>query len=400
MSRFSKTLIPGLIATTAVGLLAFLVVASLPAFGSVSDFAEYYAAAKLVLSGHGDKAYALTDFVTAEQLFFPELKGRIVGFFVPPFSMAWIVPIGLFPLPAALIIWKLKLIAALFASIFILSKTFVLDRTGVLWLVAACGLSGAVYEGLRIDQLATILLVAFSIALYGLKKDRPVIAGFGLSLLMLKPQELLPFLIFLLAVKQYRTLLWFAAFSAIVAIVGFCELGISGLQNYSTLMASTVQDNRFLVSDLSPSLRGQLLRILPNDRALASIAGGAFLMLSLAAIFVTGRKFANSKYWLEAGLIFAVPLGMVSCLYFFDYDLVLLIPTLIVLMQNRIQDHIPPPILALGMLGALIYFVPFSIYIHYYYLLPGGVVNPYFVTLLVFSMLTLVFVFKRSDLFD
>ena len=68
---------------------------------------------------------------------------------------------------------------------------------------------------------------------------------------------------------------------------------------------------------------------MPTQKALANIISGIFLAASLAAIFIAGRRLSSCKEWLEAGLAAAMPLGMVSCLYFFDYDFVLLIPTLV-----------------------------------------------------------------------
>ena len=95
-----------------------------------------------------------------------------------------------------------------------------------------------------------------------------------------------------------------------------------------------------------------------------------------------------------------VPLGLVSCLYFFDYDFVLLLPTMIVLMQEKMQGRIPPVFLLGGMLLGMAFFVPFSMFIHYNYLLLGGLINPFCIIMLIFSPLAMIFVHRNRNLFE
>ena len=253
MNQLSKTLIPATMAVIAVGVMLFLLAGSFSAFGKVSDFPEFYAASRLVLSGQGDQVYVLDKLVAAEQSLFPQLAGRIVGFFVPPFSMPWIVPIGWISMPTALIAWRLFLVTNIVAGIVLLSKAFALNRRAILWLIAACFLSGPLFEGLKIDQLASLLFLAISLFIFGMKKDRPLLAGVGLAILLLKPQEAFPLLVYLLGAKKYRVLFAATLIGACVFAISFLEIGSLGYHNYSSLMASTAEDTRFLVSDLSPA---------------------------------------------------------------------------------------------------------------------------------------------------
>lgn len=398
-----KLIMPIVYVVFGVGMLLVLLALSFPAFGAFSDFPEYYSAAKLVLSGTGSQMYDLSTFAGVEQKFFPELNGRIVGFFVPPFAMAWIIPIGLFPLPAAIYVWKLVLVSALVASIVLLSRAFALSRVGVLYLIAVTALSGATYEALRIDQLATILLLGLSLYVYGVKRERDWLAAAGLALMVLKPQELLPLLVFLLGAGKFKLLGRFAAIASVIALMGCAAVGIDGIRNYSSLMASTINDTRFLVSDLSPSLRGQLLRMFPEAGAMTAGISTGFLLISLAVIGALGRLLSKSKQWMAASLLAALPLGLASCLYFFSYDLVLLIPTLIVIFREDVQKKIPPLVMLVGLIGLLVFLMPVSILIHYSYLQPesgpGGVLNPNFIALLLYGLGATFFVWKRRDLF-
>jgi len=400
----NKMIMPAIYVIFAVGMLVVLLAMSFPAFGAFSDFPEYYAAAKQVLTGAGSQVYQLDALAAMEQKLFPELNGRIVGFFVPPFAMAWIIPIGLLPLPFAIYVWKLILVSALIVSLVLLSRAFSLSRVGVLYLIAVTALSGATYEALRIDQLATILLLGLSMLIFGVKRDRPWLAACGLSLMVLKPQEVLPLFVFLLAAGQFKLVLRCAVIAGVVALIGCGAVGVDGLKNYAALMSSTVNDTRFLVSDLSPSLRGQLLRMFPDAGGTGAAISTGFLVVSLAVIAFFGRRMAKAKDWLEAGLLVSIPLGLASCLYFFSYDLVLLIPTLIVVLRADIQKQIPAPFMLAGMMGTLVYLMPFSILIHYCYLQPEtgapGVANPNFIALLLYALGLLVLVARKSNLFQ
>lgn len=378
----------------------FLIWCASASFSKVSDLPEYYAVSKLVLSGHGVDTYSLQQQVATEQAYFPELNGRVIGFFVPPFALPWVVPVGLIPVEIVRYVWKALLVASLGLSVWMTARLFQLDKKGIFWLIAVTGFSGCVYEALRIDQLACFLLLAMMICIWALKKDRPAIAALSLAFLLLKPQEVLPFLVYLVGGKRYRVLLMFLGIAAAVALVGVLEIGgLPGLHNYQKLMSEAVENSSFLQSDLSPTLRGQLYRLLPQAKTISTIVSSGVLLMALAVILWAGRKFRLAAGWVEGGLLM-LPLGLVSALYFFDYDLVILLPTLVVLMKDQLQDNIPPLILLSIIIGGLIFMVPFSIFIHYDYLLPGGVINPYFWALLVFGIWLVYFTFKQSREID
>lgn len=400
MSPFLKTVIAAFLALCAVAVQGFLIWAAHGAFGTVSDLPEYYAVSKLILSGHGADAYSLKAQAETEQAYFPSLNGRVIGFFVPPFALAWIAPIGSVPVEIAPYVWKALLLLAIALSLWLISSLYQLDKKAVFWLVAVSGFSGCLYEALRLDQLAPFLLLAVCVCIWALKKDRPIVAALCLTFLLLKPQEVLPFLVFLLGAKRYRILLTFVAIAAAVTVVGMIEIGGQGLLNYQQLMSNSVENSRFLQSDLAPTLRGQLYRLFPDLKTFSTIASSIVMLGALGVIFYAGRKFRLASGWVEAGLLVAFPLGLVSALYFFDYDLLILLPALVVLMKDQLQDRVPPLILLAIIVGGLIFMLPFSLFIHYDYLMKGGPVNPYFFALLVFAAWLVYFVFKNAREFD
>src|SRR5208283_1780530 len=97
------------------------------------------------------------------------------------------------------------------------------------------------------------------------------------------------------------------------------------------------------------------------------------------------------KKWLEYGLVAAMPLGIVSALYCYYYDLLVLAPTALLLI-TEFEPELPPVGILLGMMGGLAFMLPFSIFIHFEWIMKGHQINPHFLILLAFAAACLVFV--------
>lgn len=388
---------------------AILLVASANSFGAVSDLPEYYCAAKLALGGAGAKIYELAYFAAFEQAMFPELSGRIIGFYVPPIAVPLFWFIGVLSTGAAKLLWPRFLLLLLLISFALLSRLYSLSFKQRLWLFAVLSLSGPIYETLRIGQIAPLLLLSFVGSLYYLSKNRPLAAGLCLVCMLLKPQELLPVLIFLLAARQYKAILGFLAAAITTSIISWPLIGVEGYANYFKLLNYSSVHSELMQPELGPTLRGQLLRLVPGffgqgagaaaapDAQLiqyVSLASLVILVLALGSIYYVGNKFKGRQ---EASQIaetmtLIMPLGLVTALHCHIYDLVLLIPCLIVLGAK----YSAKPVEALGlMLGLMPFLLPFYIYIHYDYLLKGGVINPLFVLLLVLAGYTGMKIFMK-----
>ncbi len=378
-----KQLIPIVLAVLGVATVGFLVVVSRGAFASVSDLPEFMAAAKMAASGHGSEIYVIEKLSEMEHFLYP--FAHTMTFFVPPFGLPWLMPLTLLPPDIAPLLWKIFLLLCLAMSVPILQRAFSLNRAATCWLSAALCFSGCTFEALRLDQLSMPMFLAFSCAILALKQERPYSAAVALSVLLLKPQELLPFVVFLLGARKSKVLLLLIGIAAFLTVVGFALVGPAGLSNYSQLMKSTITDNRFLVSDISCTIRGQLLRYFPDARVLVHYISLGFLAVSLLVIFAVGRRVAKSRKWLDYGLVTVMPLGMVSALYCYYYDFLLLVPSLILLM-TEFEPELPPWSILVGMVLVLAFMMPFSMLIHLNWILAGHRLNPQFAVVLLFAI--------------
>lgn len=375
-----ENIIATLFAILGVGTLAGLTYLSLPAFGGISDLPEYYAPAKLIFEGKGALGYTLEGLAEAQHRFFPSMGGRIVALFVPPQGLALVSPLALLSPDASRFAWKTLLVLCLAASVFLLKKTFSLGYKQTCYLIAAMSLSDAAYNSLRIDQLAPILLLSYVAAIYCFKNNRNLSAGLWLVLVILKPQQFLAFLAFLAGSKKIKPLVLCAGIVAALSVVAFLQIGKEGWTNYFALV-SAPSSIQFMQPELTPTVRGQLLRLFPAASSSIFSVTSALYLFSIALSAFAGWKLREKKDAVLLGVLGVMPLGLVLSMHCHTYDLLLLIPTILLIFNDAVIPFNQVWKLAV-MLGAIVFVLPLSVEIQHDYLLKGGQFNPWFFLLL------------------
>ncbi|MBI4534186.1 MAG: DUF2029 domain-containing protein [Candidatus Melainabacteria bacterium] len=390
-----NTVIPILFALLAPILPLVLVLSSQAWFGKISDLPEYYAASRMMLEGQGALIYKLDNLGAVQHMLYPSMAERIVGLYIPPIALPWLLPLGWLEPAIAPIVWMLVQIVAVAASLLILRKIFALSSKAVLWLWAVLSISGPLYESLRIGQLAPLLLLGFSLAIMALKNNRPFLGSLALSALLLKPQELAPFLVYLVGARRYKVISYL-----IVLTVGLCGaslllIGVDGYKNYLDLLSSSVANTLWMQSELSATVRGQLLRFFPEQKVLVTQISSVILVGVLALIFCLGRRESCKVRWLEVGLATAFPLGLITSLHCHDYDLLLLAPSIVALVKGGLVKNPHPWLACVGLAGTTLFLLPLYVVIHYQYLLQGGLINPLFWLLVCGTVLVLVYLWRN-----
>lgn len=384
-----RVFFPCLFALTSVGIMSFLMVASAPTALKVSDGPQYYGISKMLGNGKGARVYAQPDYsdVTAEC--FPDLKGRKRETFLAPFSLPWLYPLHLIPANIFIAVWTVFLGASLLVSLLILARTFNLQTGQTAWFCAFLFLSGSAYESLRIGQLAPLLILAFSAALYFAKKEKWWLVGIALSVLILKPQELLPIALVLIGGGRWK---WIPAFAACgLALLGasYLLIGSEGYGGYSEIMRDIYNNNNSLHTELAPTIRGQLLLLFPNMVQPITTVTTALNLAGLALIVFWSRRLKDSAKWLELTFFAALPFACVTALYWHSYDLLLLMPVIAIAMKDNLSKEIPIWLKLILTPLAVIFFLPAYIFVHYNYLLEGGKINPFFIAMLIFTVVAI-----------
>ncbi len=372
-------------AALATSIAVFLIALSIPSFAKISDLPQYYAAADLLLHGHGSSIWLLDNMAHTQHELFPALAERIIPSYLPPVAVIYLLPLAAAPIAWLPVLWPCLLLAFVVAGLLVLKKCFALTNKQTLWVWAVVSISGPLFESIRIGQLAPILFLAFSLALAAIKRDRPWLAAICLSVLFFKPQELLPFVVYLLGARRYKFIGCLLVIAGVMAVLSFLLVGVSGWQNYFLLLSNSITNSVWMQPELCPTLRGQLLR-LPLSTNVGNVISLFALLICLTAIFIIGHKAGTKPHWLEAGLIGAMPLGLAFTLHMHDYDLLLLIPSAVAMIKTQLISRLPSWLTLLSMFAFLVFLLPFYVYIHYDYLLKAGMINPLFLVLVVCSI--------------
>lgn len=390
-------LMPMLFAVLSALWLGYFLV--LPFNGGASDFPQYYAPANLIVSGHGAQAYDVETFSRVQHQCFPTMGERAgVPTYLPPPSLVWFIGLGFLPGQVADIVWRIVQFGCVVASILLLRNAFSLKKKALLWLVAVFCLSGPAFAAIKIEQVTMLILCALCVAIWALRKDKSWIAAVALSFFMMKPQEGIPFLVYLLGARRYKVVVYTACILAGMTILAFLLIGPQGFSDYLHLGGSAVEQSPLMQSELGPTVRGQLLRLMPESKAAIAVVSGLVSLCSLLFMFLSGRRFASHRAWLQAGLLISIPLGLVTCYHMHSYELVLLTPTVVAILAGPLQHAIPPVALLAGYLVFALFMVPFYIYIHWDYLINAHwVLNPHFFGLLIIAGATAFLAYRYPE---
>jgi hypothetical protein len=157
--------------------------------------------------------------------------------FISPPPLAWLVtPLLALPFTAALVVWTVVLLAALVLTWHLLSPPGRLARAAhlVLWL----GLFPVAF-GVMVGQPGALVAAVVATTWWLMSRDRPVLAGLVLSLVVIKPQLALLVPVCVLVSGHARTFgAWLAA-SLVIGLVALALLGPEGLARYRDVLAQT-----------------------------------------------------------------------------------------------------------------------------------------------------------------
>jgi glycosyl transferase family 87 len=206
----------------------------IPQYAVRNDLRLAYGAALVgIRDGYGrlyDLAAQKVEIQSLGQGFNPQL-------FISPPPLAWLVtPLLALPFTAALVVWTLLLLAALGLAWFVLAPPGRLTKAAhlVLWL----GLFPVAF-GVMVGQPGPLVAAVVATCWWLIRRDRPVLAGLVLSLVVIKPQLAVLVPICLLISGHSKTFgAWLAA-SLLIGLVALALLGPEGVARYRDVLAQT-----------------------------------------------------------------------------------------------------------------------------------------------------------------
>jgi hypothetical protein len=374
------------------GIFSWQMFMSLAFFNTINDLPEYYVAAQLALQGKGSLIYKAQEFYNWQDKFFPG-GGHGVLLFIPPPGVMWLLILAAIPAGSAPVVWTVFLELVLMAAIILLIRLFRLNFLNSLVLWCFTFFSGAAVDAVRIGQIAPLLLLAFTFLLMGLSEGSAVAAGIALSFFMCKPQQIIPFAIYLLGNKQFKPIAIAASVALALTVGSIFLMGVESYQNYLQLIADP-NSIKIMQPELNPTIKGQLAKFLGANNIIVKLISEICFVLSSLLIFLLARKQNGKDGWLKIGLIGAVPLGLVSSIHCHHYDLLLLIPSIILSLQISKEDSIQIPqttlikILAVAIVACFLF--PVYMPMRYDYLMKGGTFDPTFFLLASYAVTTFI----------
>jgi hypothetical protein len=229
---------------SAVGLMVGLILVVWDLWIAVTTFIPQYAVRNDLRLAYGAAQVGIRDgyghlYDLAAQKTAIESLGQ--GFnpqpFISPPPLAWLVtPLLALPFTAALVVWTLLLLAALGLAWYLLAPPGRLAKAAhlVLWL----GLFPVAF-GVMVGQPGPLVAAVVATCWWLIRRERPVLAGLVLSLVILKPQLALLVPICLLVSGHAKTFgAWLAA-SLVIGLVALALLGPDGVARYRDVLAQT-----------------------------------------------------------------------------------------------------------------------------------------------------------------
>jgi Glycosyltransferase family 87 len=157
--------------------------------------------------------------------------------FISPPPLAWLVtPLLAIPFTAALAIWTALLVGALVWTWFVLAPPEPLTRAAhlLLWL----GLFPVAF-GVIVGQPGAWVAAAVATSWWLMRRDRSVLAGLALSLLVLKPQLAILVPVCLLVCGNARTFGAWVVATLVLGLISLALLGPDGIARYRDVLAQT-----------------------------------------------------------------------------------------------------------------------------------------------------------------
>lgn len=183
------------------------------------DFIEYWAAGQQL--AHHANPYDSQALLAIERSAGFPADAPVMVVRNPPIVLPLLAPLGHLPPRAAELIWCSLLLALLLASVWMVSKLHhrhitALDMLAVFFGPALCCL--------LTGQMSMLMLLGVALFLF-FHRTRPVLAGAGLALCLVKPHLLLPFAVVLMfwtiEQRRYRLLIGATSALAIAAAVAY-----------------------------------------------------------------------------------------------------------------------------------------------------------------------------------
>jgi hypothetical protein len=359
------------------------------------DFFYYYSEATLVCTGHAKELFNLDYFRQHTESLFPDFK-KTTGLLImaePPLSAPFIIPIAIIPIAYAYYIWQFVLLVCLSVSLALWTQMFRFSDRQFLLAAVVVTLSGPIYEVIRVAKPTALVFLCWTVAVWFWQRKQFIGAGILFAPWTLKPQQMMPFIALMTGARQFKFVLGIVLVTLGLFLASLAIFGFDIYPQWLRALAISQEHPELTSPSLHPVLRGQLLRLLGMDaKVVAHIITPIVAVAYLSALFLLaylGHRFRKCPDLIKL-TVACIPLGIVTSPYCQNYDLILLIPSVLAFFKlgalNSLHKAIRIICLVVVAACLLVFELPFYTFIHYTYLQHGLLaINPFFVSLCLLS---------------
>lgn len=233
------------------------------------DFVNYWMGGRMVLAGqHLDLFTQSTYFGYLTALFGSEYPIHNWGY--PPHSLLLFWPLGFLEYRAGLVVFLFATFALFVAAVCVFRKTYAPQSNLTLLLLVIFS-----YAMMMVDTAQNGFLTSALLLLgLGLMHRSPMLAGLSFALLTIKPQLGLLIPVILLIDRNWTTIAWATAFSALLIVLSALVFGVESWQAY---LSETITYQRYVMTNWSGIFLPMMPTVFGSARTLGYIPDTAYL---------------------------------------------------------------------------------------------------------------------------
>ena len=296
------------------------------------DFTAFYAAGRLVNEGLASRVYDLPLVGWVEHV---AAHGPVGGtgtlpYFNPPFFALPFAPLAHLSLQQAYQVWTVCCLILLAANCVILWR--LAHPLATQWRIAIVAGYLTLYPllfGLRLGQFSLLLQLSIALAFVCLRGGRDRLAGASLSLLLIKPELLLPFVVYVAVKRNRRAFETLIPITVAAVIVSVAMVGIREALDYpGYLIRSTTVNAAGVAPDLMINWSGIGAASFGNGASmlrpvLAGISGVAGLF---AVFYLCRRRSSRDGAYFAMEWLALVIATMLADPHFYLQDTIMVVP--------------------------------------------------------------------------
>jgi Glycosyltransferase family 87 len=326
------------------------------------DFLQFYISARLIRDGRTSQLYDQRVADTEmEAIIGKQGRVRLPTVYGPQVGL-FFVPVSWLSFPAAARIWVTISLLVFAGCIYLVGRSCAGLRlhSGI---VALCAIAfPPLFHFFVRGQISALVLACFTAALLAFRADRMWLAGVALGFLVFKPQFLVAIPLVLLLSRAWKTLAGLVVAAGAQLAVTAMYFGLAVMRAYFDTLGHV---SRWIGSSelrLAPiqmhSLRSFWSLLIPWPLIpWPGVALGLYVLSSIAAIALAAATWKSSAPLALRFSALTLAAGLVNP-HLFVYDLLVLAPALLLLVDWTLTNEQHPASAALRLLAYLAFILP------------------------------------------